>query len=262
MKNRFRSLALAVVASVALSACNDDDNVQPVTEVGFEELTLTDGFSNGSDLSGTSRTENRFGTDLIVYDKEFAFSSAKFANEFVEEWNSWSGWAISRLNDTETPGFMNQYSVHHAGTTAGAEGTEQFALSFGSENAISFSAPVVVEELYIANTTYTALDMLHGSQFSKQFGGADGSEPDYLYVEVAGKTAEGVETQSVRMYLADYRSGNPDHNFIMKGWHKMELRELGQVTQLTFTMHSSDTNAFGIKTPTYFAIDQLMLMQE
>jgi hypothetical protein len=262
MKNSFKMYLLALAASVALSACNDDDNVQPVTEVGFEEVILSDGFSNGSDLSGTSRTENRFGSDVNIYNKKFDFGMFGLDNEYVAEWSSWSGWAISSLNDTETPGFINQYSVHHEGATAGAEGTEQFALSFGSENSISFSAPVVVEELYIANTTYTALDMLHGSQFSKQFGGADGSEPDYLYVEVAGQTAEGVETQSVRMYLADYRSGNPDHNFIMKGWHKMELRELGRVTQLTFTMHSSDTNAFGIKTPTYFAIDQLMLMQE
>ena len=69
--------------------------LQAQTLADFDELAvLPDSFLNGSDLSGGFRSGNVF-----------------LPNSFNEEFQSWSGWAISNTTDTTTPGFLNQYSA-------------------------------------------------------------------------------------------------------------------------------------------------------
>ena len=52
-----------------------------------------DSFMNGSDWPG-----------------QVTIGHATFINNYDTMWNSWSGFAISNMGDTTTPGFLNQYS--------------------------------------------------------------------------------------------------------------------------------------------------------
>ncbi|MFK7906333.1 MAG: hypothetical protein AB8B69_14475, partial [Chitinophagales bacterium] len=61
------------------------------TTVDFENFNLSVGEGlNGSDGSGG-----------------FSIENAYLPNSYNPDWMSWSGWAISSMTDTTTPGFMN-----------------------------------------------------------------------------------------------------------------------------------------------------------
>ena len=47
--------------------------------------------------------------------------------------------------------------------------------------------------------------------------------------------------------------------YVISQWTTVDLSPLGNAASLQFTLASSDTGAFGINTPTYFALDNLAL---
>nr|MBP6625413.1 T9SS type A sorting domain-containing protein [Chitinophagaceae bacterium] len=51
---------------------------------------------------------------------------------------------------------------------------------------------------------------------------------------------------------------NNVNDYIIKDWTYFSLFGLGIIDSVTFKMYSSDTNSFGIKTPAYFCLDNLI----
>ena len=100
--------------------------------VDFEDVTLTDGIYNGSDLSGTPQKETAWGEEITNYYKDIVSGVAKFQNVYTNEWMSWKGFSISSKTDKETVGWGNQYSVYASG---GALGSKQFAVAFSEATA-------------------------------------------------------------------------------------------------------------------------------
>ena len=94
--------------------------------------------------------------------------------------------------------------------------------------------------------------------FAKAFGGADGSDPDYFKLLVWGM-AKGEATDSVEFYLADYRFDNAAEDYIIKTWQWVDLGSLGKVDSLMFGLESSDNGDWGMNTPAYFCLDNLMV---
>ncbi len=178
------------------------------------------------------------------------------SNSYNPAWGSWSGFAISNRSDTTTAGWTNQYS---SATGGGSGGSAQFAVGYVSgstSTVLSFSSALslVGRSADFTNTTYTALDMANGSGFSKKFGGADGTDPDFLLLTLTGYL-NNVATRAVDFYLADYRGATGD--YILKTWTAVDFSPLGTVDEIRFTMASSDNNAYGMLTPSYFAMDNL-----
>lgn len=167
----------------------------------------------------------------------------------------WSGWVYSNTTDTTTPGFTNQTSAFTGGGLASAN----YGIAFAGDAAptITFSTPVIVSTGYFTNTTYAALSMLQGDGFAKKFGGASGTDPDFLKLTVLGRDAADVQTGSVDFYLADYRFENSADDYVVNQWRALDLSSLGAVSKLAFSMSSSDNGPFGMNTPAYFALDDL-----
>lgn len=167
----------------------------------------------------------------------------------------WSGWVYSNTTDTTTPGFTNQTSAFTGGGLASAN----YGIAFAGDAAptIMFSTPVIVSTGYFTNTTYAALSMLQGDGFAKKFGGASGTDPDFLKLTVLGRDAADVQTGSVDFYLADYRFENSADDYVVNQWRALDLSSLGAVSKLAFSMSSSDNGPFGMNTPAYFALDDL-----
>lgn len=185
--------------------------------------------------------------------------AASFEHRYSDLYGSWSGWTISNETDTLVPGFDNQFSVY---ADSGAGGSSNFALAYVTAyesvaTAIEFNAPVVVDSVALANNTYTALSMQFGDDFAKKFGGDSGNDADWLLLSIIGKDAGGVTTGTVDFYLADYRFADNSLDYIVSQWTTLDLSSLGPVSSLAFQMSSSDTGAWGINTPTYFALDNL-----
>lgn len=219
----------------------------PALEVDFEDHPLpAQSYWNGSDLAGgfTSRT---------VF----------FRNYYNPDWGNWAGFALSNVNDTNTPGWLNQYAVF-SGTGIGGTGT--YAVVYddpgGEEVAlITFALPSLVNGFYVNNTTYAALTMRDGDAwgFSKPFGGVSGDDPDWFLLTVTGRNPEGQVVGVTDHYLADYRFTNNALDYIQSKWQWLDLRGFGpNVKTLHCSLTSSDTGPWGMNTPAYFALDHLV----
>jgi hypothetical protein len=212
----------------------------------FGELSLDpESFWNGSDGSGY-----------------FISGPARFHNSYNSEYLSWSGWAYSSTSDVSTSGFANQYS---AVTGEGFPGSDPLNQVYGvsclyGPSVIDFSAEQahVIKGFYTTNSTYAALSMREGDFFAKKFGGDSGSDPDYFKLLVWGKL-DGAFTDTIEYYLADYRYENANDDYIINTWQWVDLSSLGRVDSLLFGLESSDAGDYGINTPAYFCLDNLMV---
>jgi len=253
------SFGLAGQANIAVTAISEGQSVRSETVIGtwpeaeegllvsdFGELSLdSESYWNGSNETG-----------------QFITGPARFYNAYSTEYFSWSGWAYSNTSDVITPGYMNQYSAF---TGDGFHGPEAFNQVYGVSNLygpsiIDFTAGKAhaVDGFFLTNSSYTALSMLEGDMFAKAFGGADGSDPDYFKLLVWGMV-KGEATDSVEFYLADYRFDDEEEDYIIKTWQWVDLSTLGKVDSLMFGLESSDTGDWGMNTPAYFCLDNLMV---
>ncbi len=196
--------------------------------IGFEDLPLAaDSHYNGADGAGS-----------------FKSGGASFNNSFTDfggGFTSWSGWSYSNRGDTATPGYDNQYSAFAGG---GVGGAGNFGVGFASTEDLSVSQielPAGARPLSvrITNTTYAALSMLQGDAFAKKFGGPSGVDPD--------------------TFLADFRAEAASGDYVVQDWRLVDLAALDGAAKLSFTLASTDVGQFGMNTPAYFALDDLLL---
>ncbi len=218
----------------------------------FEDLPLDpESYWNGSDLSGG-----------------FTSGPAFFRNSYDEAFGSWSGFSYSNMANDSIPGFLNQYSAITAeGFDPVASGGVNYAVAYVSTDWITAEQiPIVldvtgksagnVQGFYVTNSTWAALAMENGDEFTKKFGGETGDDPDYFKLYTWGY-ADGLPTDTVGFYLADYRFPDNGNDYIVNTWEWVDLSSLGPVDSLKFMMESTDTGQFGINTPTYFCLDDL-----
>lgn len=208
----------------------------------FEQYNLKKGqYLNGSDLSGGFQSNNIF-----------------LFNYYNTEFSYWSGWSISAATDTVTASFTNEFSAASGG---GAEASLTYAVSYGAENKMVLKGNAKgnpVKSISINNGTYPALSMKNGDAFAKKFGGISGKDKDYFYITIKAWYEGQLSKDSVDFYLADYRFDDNNKDYIIKKWTNVELASLGPVDSLLFVLHSSDVGDFGINTPTYFCIDNVV----
>lgn len=191
----------------------------------------------------------------------FTDAGIHFSNSFTDfgSFTVWDGFAYSRVNDTETPGFGNQYA---AITGSGVGGGGVYAIAYDTGTlSLSTEGSVQYSGFYITNTTYAALSMMHGDDFSKKFGGVNGTDPDFFALSIQGY-AGGQEVSTLSYYLADFRSEDSGDDYILTDWSWVDLTALGTVDELRFSLSSSDNGQFGMNTPAYFAMDDLTIVPE
>jgi len=218
--------------------------------VDFEDFVFNPigNFWNGSDGTGN-----------------FTINGATFNNSYNDAWGSWSGFAASAMNDLTTPGWNNQYSCF-AGS--GVNGSSNFALWYAN-GEITFAVPTQMVSMAVTNTVYAAISMRDGDAYAKQFGSiynADGEEDgtdglDWFRLTITGMDADDQPTGIVEFYLADFRSDESLQHYILDVWETLDLSSLGSVNRLVFQLESSDNGEWGMNTPGYFALDQLVFWQ-
>jgi hypothetical protein len=216
---------------------------------GFGDLELEpESYWNGSDGAGS-----------------FVSGAAQFYNTYNADWFVWNGWACSNMSDVTTPGFMNQYSaITGEGYDPGRSGNSSYAVSYTSPpSVIDFTGgkAYAVAGFMITNSTYAALSMEQGDAFSKKFGGADGTDPDFLRLLVWGRK-DAFSTDTVEYLLADYTSDSSLYDHIIQTWQWVDLTSLGKVDSLVFTLESSDNSAWGMNTPAFFCMDELHVIPD
>ena len=201
----------------------------------------------------------------------FASRGATFSNYNDFTWGPyWEGFSCSSKNDVTTPGLPSQFAAYSnlGGSPAGggAGGMGNYAVGFigfvGATPEVTFPEVQVVQSALFTNVTYTALSMLDGDAFSKKFGGDDGSEEDWYKLTITGKDAAGDDTGEVEFYLADYRFTDSGQDYVLDDWTQVDLSGLGPVKSLVFGLSSTDNGVFGMNTPAYFTMDNLVYVPE
>lgn len=216
---------------------------QAQSTVTFDDLTLaSESHYDGSDLSGG-----------------FTSGGVFFENSYAGYWSG--GFIYSNTTDVTTAGYTNDFSAFTGG---GASGSANYGVNYGGN--IDFGAEKSVSWISITNTTYAALSMLNGDSFGKQFGSPndangdpDGTNgEDWFRLLIVGKDAQSAVTDTVIFYLADYRFADSLQDYIVDEWQLVDLSPLGNVQFIEFTLESTDLGQWGINTPAYFALDNLV----
>jgi hypothetical protein len=209
--------------------------------VDFSDLTLApDSFFNGGPTTNTDG---------------WVSQGVHFGNSFNSDFGGfWNGFVYSNVDDTTTGDFTNQYAAITGTAFAGSI----YAIGYsGSQAFLNLPNEYRPASVRVTNTTYAALDMQNGSQFSKVFGPGDFFT--VTFTGYAGPGATGTATGSTTFYLADFRDGK---SLIVNTWELLDLSSLadgGTPTSIGLSWDSTDIGAFGINTPAYVAIDNLTL---
>lgn len=175
-------------------------------------------------------------------------------NNFYETY--WDGWAISTMTDTQTPGYLNQYSSITGG---GADGSQTYAVSFAfspSQVYLNDLDGYAFQSISVNNSTYAYLSMQDGDTAAKKFGGETGDDPDFFLLTIKGYH-NGVYQDSFDFYLADFRFEDNGEDYILENWTTIDIATVMQADSLTFVLSSSDTGMWGMNTPAYFCMDNI-----
>ena len=106
----------------------------------------------------------------------------------------------------------------------------------------------------INNTTYSFLAIANGDDFARKFDAGD-----WFKIIITGFSTNGNQTGKVEFYLADFRNGK---SYICQEWTEVNLKSLGKVNKLEFTFESTDSGEYGMNTPAYACIDDIIYYVE
>lgn len=241
MKVNFFWMIALMGLGILFTSCEDEDTFI-TQEADFEDLVLEEeSYWNGSDGSGSFTSANKI-----------------FHNDYNADWFSWSGFAYSNITDNTTQGYSNQYSAIPG---FGYDRSETYAVAYSSPKSIVAIADSTTGEeirgVFITNATYPYMAMKYGDDFSKKFGGADGTDPDWFLLTIRGIGLDDETTGEVEFFLADYRFEDDADDYIVNDWEWVDLTSLGTVKRLEFSLSSSDVGDWGMNTPAYFCLDNL-----
>lgn len=258
--NKFFLYALAT-CMITFTACNDDE-VDPIEQTptyvsDFEDLEFPEGEDvfYGQDKSGEDLGEAPYGGTMYGY--TYTSGEAVYNLTYTDnEYRSWGGVAYSSQTDNTLEGAAGQFVAMPG---QGAENSEVYGIYYnGDPVTFEYEEGANPQSIRITNNAYAYSSMQQGDQFSKQFGGVDGNDPDYFKLTIIGLDAEDNETGSVDFYLADYRFDDNSEDYIVDSWEEVDLSSLGTVHKLAFELESSDVGDWGMNTPAYFAFDNLV----
>ena len=235
-----------LVVPMALSICWLVANSARAVTVDFEEIALSPESAKNNTLGFVSR-------------------GAAFNNTFTDFGNgftSWTGFSPSNRTDIVTPGYLNQYSAYQL-PGGGGDQSPNYAVAYWSEfdpAIIILPAGAQLSSIRVTNTTYAALSMQTGDAFAKKFGGATGADADFFLLKFTGWNAADQPIGSVDFYLADFRAAEHSLDYIISQWTTVDLSGLANARKLSLSFDSSDKGQFGINTPTYVALDNLVFV--
>jgi hypothetical protein len=252
LRPALKATLMLAAASVAFTSCSDDDDDDVYVTIDLQNnpslsYNTTNGawdgvFTSGNIVVNSFTFSHKGFTEYGGYFNGFVPSISEGQHSTDLYANQYDVMSGAGYNGAGSPFFIAYWSCTETEATALAN--RSLAITYSLNGQTTFS-PVSVQ---INNACYTYYTILVGDSISKKF-----EDGDYLKVIAHGVKANGSETTS-EFYLANCHNGVSD--WFVTDWTEWNLSSLGEVTAVYFTMESSDTDAYGMNTPSYFAIDQ------
>lgn len=250
--------------------------------VDFEDIALGGGtpYLDGSyvdpSLDDPTPQGGGSGTSRAV---PFVSRGASFSNWYDRGWFTWTGFAITGVNDPtpSSPVYDNQYSAAAGPAFEGTNYAIAYLSSYGLAPVIDLPAGYDAASVRITNTTYAKAVILDGNApYARRFGDDPSTSgvvetnfPDHFSLFLtgySGANATGTVVGSVESVLADYRFSDDALDFVVDEWTQVDLSGLAGARSIALTWFSTDTSTYDgvayINTPTYVAIDNLALVPE
>lgn len=167
----------------------------------------------------------------------------------------WTGFACSNETSTEYAGSLDhQFRSAAGGAYEGDNYSVYYAAGDDKVTVTNSAEGDSIRGFYITNSAWAADAIVNGDGMSED--GKGFGKGDYFSLSIIG-LREGMPTDTVLYYLADYRSELEADRYYLDTWQWVDLTGLGKVNQLKFVMDGSKKNDYGLTTPTYFCMDNL-----
>lgn len=212
----------------------------------FENLWLeSESAWAGPDTKGETMTGAYGDTQLAG---SFVSGSYSFSNTYSLDWSSWNGFAYSNNTANDFTTLADQYN---SATGGGRNGSENFAVAFsgGDIRVLNRAEGDSLRGCYVTNSAYAMNSILNGDSYAQKF-----TEGSWLKIIFTGHRTDGT-TADVEYYLADYRPAKEADRYSLDTWQWVDLRALGEVTSVSFTIDGSDKSYGYLNTPAYFCMD-------
>lgn len=236
MKKIMSLAAIAAVTVLSFTACEKNEDENNTATVTFEGSYFT-ALIDSAEYNGP----------LIYSGLEYKWTdeTTSLSSECLkDDWSQWGmgyGWsngiAISNYicNDS-VASYDRQLSV------PASNGSKNFAVVWDNDSKLTFADGKnhVVKSIMVSPTTYTLRNM------QKSCG------KDYEFkVILTGIQADSTK-KSVEIYLANGTD-------VLSGWKSFDLNSLGAVSSISFSFDGSDKGKYGVNTPKYVAIDNIVV---
>ncbi|MCC9042460.1 DUF4465 domain-containing protein [Myroides sp. M-43] len=255
-------LGLALLTTSVFTSCSSDDNSSDSSNelsLDLSKISLEIPTEGGKIWSETFK-EN---TPLITAPYTFSHNVSTFGAD-----KYWRGFTVSNSTDKKDQG--SAFNKLMYGTMAETTNNMPFLVAFteGVSDVLVKGKSIDIKEAYtvvtlednyspvaveLALSSYTYHSTQRGDPgMSKKF-----EKGDFFKVVVFGLDENKVIINSpVEHYLIDYRNGvvKVDTN-----WKKVSLKVLGKVKYLVFYVDSSDKGQWGVNTPAYFTVKDLVV---
>lgn len=201
-----------------------------------------------------------WGDTVPNYKNTFYSGSYSFANSMIPHSKTWGLFGYS--NKTSTSFDMSTLITDQFNSVVGhgVNGSSNYAVVYpshvmGHTMVVPTHKPQgdSIRGCYVTNNAWVKYVSLHGAGTNSN-GKQDANTP-FTTGDWVKLTAKADNGKSVEFYLADYRSSNPADHYLIESWQWLDLRSLGVVKNVTFTMDGNRHNQYGTTIPTYFCMD-------
>ena len=242
MKKYFLAFAVLAMGTVCFTSCGDDDDV-----VNEQTKVLT---FEGDKF--TALIDNpQYGGALLYSADEYKWTdtdNTELSGECVKaDWTQWDmgyGWsnglAISNYLDADATHGTSTYQL----SVPKSNGSNNFAVVYGNNSILTFAdgQAHVIKKMQVMNTTYA----LYSS-----WAGIKGDLADGYKFAVTVTADNGASKEIV---LAENTTAIED-------WTSVDLSSLGAVKSVTFTFSGTNSGDYGLNTPAYVAIDNIVVVK-
>ena len=222
--------------------------VQSMYNSDFEDITLEeDTFSIGT--IGTTQ----FTSGLLNFK----------VNGDPKETASFDGFVFSNITGSNTDVLYQLYGEYRATDDYDSENYVVLGLNnpnkYGTITTLD-NEDHLFKSMYVNNTYYNYLAIEQGTQYSKKFGGTEGTDPDWFKMIINGYDKVGTPKGTIEFYLADHTALTNKDDYTIREWTNIDLSALGYISRIEISFLSTDVFDGQMLTPAYVCIDNIKVI--
>lgn len=274
-KTAYPIFAICLLAGLcALSSCSKKTDPGPGPEIDGRAVLVTFDDMPEEMMASDVYGSNLYGTGYYWLDKASGLGSKPYDDQFYS-----GGTAVSKFSSTSClltednssewykyqlavnsdngMGWPGHYSAKACLVAFGTSATEPWGRASQINFTDSEKTERMIEQLSVCNTVYANTYMTVDAGFNKVM---SISLQSFLKVKFIGYDAAGRKTGEVETYLAKFFGDNPFG--VLNGWQRVPLLGLGKIHTLVIDIEGSDMGDYGLNTPAYVAIDDILVLLE